>query len=672
MLPVEQPFKIYTGRDGQPLQNGYIYFGIANQNPLTAPVTVYWDAAGTQPALQPLRTENGYIVRAGTPANVFVSGTYSEIVQDSRQRQVFYARTSDEFSTFAAVISFAISLASSIGSSLIGFIQAGIGAVLRTLQDKARDRVHVKDFGALNNGLQASATVNRAAIQAAVDAMNLRGGGEVIIGGGGVYYVDLVNYIRDGGAVYGVTSIKMLDNVAIRIEPGTTIRLIDNAYGAGAYYRMFSSRDATRLSNSAITGGGTIDGNIANQIVNADNNASNIQLECLNNVRVDGIRSINAKGMAIQLRGALGGNAKNLFVVNNYVDNVINIGIQVSWFSGLVIEGNNVFNCTNNGIDIYGEDGTTTCQSKNFTIANNTIDTTLTGVFCETVRNGVVNGNSAVQCAIGYIVNRINGQPKGILLSNNSALTCPIGARVTGDTGGVTLSGNVFSDFSTAGVKLADGIGGNVSYVNVHDNTFIPVNNTTGIVVVQGAQASFNHVHANTVISAGIIEAYLHNDTAGISVGNVYGGFYVLPTQVGPILDDSAYGTFTPAVAGSATAGTQTYTFRNATYTRIGRIVFFRIAIALSAKDGATAGNIRITGLPFTSDVTAQTLCGAHFTQAQLVTFSAGYTQVVGTINPNTNYISVDQIGSNVVAAALPVAAFAATSTFNCSGHYFI
>ena len=55
MLPVESPFKTYTDLDGKPLDNGYVYFGLPNQNPETAPVTVYWDAAGTIPAAQPLR-----------------------------------------------------------------------------------------------------------------------------------------------------------------------------------------------------------------------------------------------------------------------------------------------------------------------------------------------------------------------------------------------------------------------------------------------------------------------------------------------------------------------------------------------------------------------------------------------------------------------------------------
>src|SRR5438067_11286985 len=162
MLPVEQPFKTYTGLDGKPLDNGYVYFGQPNQNPQTAPVTVFWDTAGTIPAEQPLRTASGYIMRGGTPANVFFDGAYSELVLDSKNRHVFYARTSDEFSIISAVKNFVISLAASAGASLIGFVQAGVGAVSRSVQDKARERVSVEDFGPTGAGDDDTAVIQKA------------------------------------------------------------------------------------------------------------------------------------------------------------------------------------------------------------------------------------------------------------------------------------------------------------------------------------------------------------------------------------------------------------------------------------------------------------------------------------------------------------------------------
>lgn len=125
MLPVETAFKIYVDLAGKPLDNGYIYFGQANQNPVTSPVTVYWDAAGTQPAAQPLRTLNGYIVRNGTPSNVFYAGTYSELVQDKNKRQIYYEADSSNFSVASyvtdAIATISTNLAATTGSGLVGF-----------------------------------------------------------------------------------------------------------------------------------------------------------------------------------------------------------------------------------------------------------------------------------------------------------------------------------------------------------------------------------------------------------------------------------------------------------------------------------------------------------------------------------------------------------------------
>ena len=58
-----------------------------------------------------------------------------------------------------------VNLASSAGSSLVGFTQSGTGAIARTSQDKARESVSVKDFGAVGDGV----TDDTLAIQAAIN-----------------------------------------------------------------------------------------------------------------------------------------------------------------------------------------------------------------------------------------------------------------------------------------------------------------------------------------------------------------------------------------------------------------------------------------------------------------------------------------------------------------------
>jgi hypothetical protein len=61
-----------------------------------------------------------------------------------------------------------------------GFIQAGTGATQRTVEDKLKDVVSVKDFGAVGDGT----TDDTSAIQAAVDAVVAAGGGTVYIPNG--------------------------------------------------------------------------------------------------------------------------------------------------------------------------------------------------------------------------------------------------------------------------------------------------------------------------------------------------------------------------------------------------------------------------------------------------------------------------------------------------------
>ena len=93
-MPLTQlapPYPIFTDRDGTPLDAGYLYFGTAGLNPETNPIQVYYDVNLTQPAAQPLRTSNGYVMRNGSPALIYANAQFSVTVRDKASQLVIYS-----------------------------------------------------------------------------------------------------------------------------------------------------------------------------------------------------------------------------------------------------------------------------------------------------------------------------------------------------------------------------------------------------------------------------------------------------------------------------------------------------------------------------------------------------------------------------------------------------
>ena len=104
MFPIASPLPQFFDVDGSPLSGGSVYFGTAGGNPETAPITVYWDAAGTQPAAQPIKTANGYLMRNGTPAQVYTPSDYSVTVKTRTGALAYYLARSALYSAITDAI----------------------------------------------------------------------------------------------------------------------------------------------------------------------------------------------------------------------------------------------------------------------------------------------------------------------------------------------------------------------------------------------------------------------------------------------------------------------------------------------------------------------------------------------------------------------------------------
>lgn len=130
-------------------------------------------------------------------------------------------------------------------------------------------------------------------------------------------------------------------------------------------------------------------------------------------------------------------------------------------------------------------------------------------------------------------------------------------------------------------------------------------------------------------------------------------------------------GNWTPTFVGSTTAGTNTYSEQVGRYYKIGKSVYISGRIALSAKDGTMAGNVRISGLPFTSE-SSGAMAGINIALASLFDLPAGYTQLSGRVTQNTNYIDMLLIGDNVANGAISVTNIGSTTAITFSAMYKI
>ncbi len=156
-LSIQVPFPVFQGRDGQPLENGYIWIGEPNLNPQTNPVMAYYDAALTIVAPQPMRTLNGYVSRAGTPAQIYVDGmNFSILVQDSKGTMVYNFPDGTGISPDACGVTYNPPFA---------------GGVPYPVCEKLAQTVSAADFGADPTGVADSTSAIVAALATGKDVM---------------------------------------------------------------------------------------------------------------------------------------------------------------------------------------------------------------------------------------------------------------------------------------------------------------------------------------------------------------------------------------------------------------------------------------------------------------------------------------------------------------------
>lgn len=119
-----------------------------------------------------------------------------------------------------------------------GYQASGSGATIRTIFDKLRDSVSVKDFGAVGDGV----TDDSAAIQAALDAVSSAGGG--------VVYAPPGNWFIGGDAYINIKA-----GVTLR-GAGSATRFISGTGGKNGHHVFVYLKDGSAIEDCRLSGSG--------------------------------------------------------------------------------------------------------------------------------------------------------------------------------------------------------------------------------------------------------------------------------------------------------------------------------------------------------------------------------------------------------------------------------
>ena len=512
---IQVPFPVFQDRNGQPLENGYVWIGEPNLNPQTNPVVAYYDEALTITAAQPLRTLNGYISRAGTPARVYINRlNFSLLVQDSKGTMVYNFPDATGMVVDASVVS-------------------------------------VKEFGAVGDGV----VDDTAAIQAAINT------GET------VYVPAAANY-------YKITSELILnsnqrifgDGVDSQIRQVTSLANVLSATSkSGVIVENLHLYCVGTFSNYN-TGSGVILQSCSQSIVRgclvSNHRGAGVNIYSSNECLVEGNTFINSPVVNSDIDAQAFADISLVFsssrniVQNNICVSGQGTGVLVQTVAngdacdGNIVNGNIVRNAKVYGIALYRNAqviGDVPLQSvSNCVVSGNTIEnisgaiinsitstyTYGTGIYVQGAEKAVVSGNTIRQTHSGAVTFSQQLAPGAIGLTNQTVASVTgnvidqagmfgidIGdANVFGATiGAASITGNVITNCQYSGIVVRNR--GRIAISNNTINTTGLTTNGSGIRINPNATIAYPDIS----ITGNLIRNSQIGTTANIEVNYING-----------------------------------------------------------------------------------------------------------------------------------------------------
>jgi len=483
-LSVEPPFPAFADADGQPLEDGYIWIGTVNLNPITNPIAVYWDSALTIPAVQPIRTSGGYPVYQGTPANIYTASNYSIQVQNKNGSIVYSAPSVT--ARYGGVIN----------ASDVIFTQAGSTTEITVDEYLKGVAVTPEQFGAVGDNI----TNDYQALQDAFDT-----GKPVYLNA--QYFTSTTLNPSENQIIFGRGSESM-----IRGDGGSPV--IDFAGTVATYKERLTLRDFTikrtngvfnPLQRQLVEFHFADDCIVENIIFDGDNATSAypgaLMGLSVNRMKIIGCDFIGGASLNLTSEGALSTNpfSDGCLVKNCYMSPAPSQGFDFYYVNDLIVDG-----CVAHGrTSTFGCGFIIEFQGVNITFTNCiAYDNTRSGFYYEP---NVAQGLAAV--TFNNCISYSNGE-SGLFAQNSFGLVVNGGAyhgsttAFGGSTAGIaledvsqqcTITGAYIFSNQVCGLRIASGIGNTIS-----SNVFY---NNNGPAILYTNVSSLQNIVGNTFIN---------------------------------------------------------------------------------------------------------------------------------------------------------------------------
>ena len=387
------------------------------------------------------------------------------------------------------------------GSSVIGFIQAGSGAVSRTVQDKGREVFSVLDFGAVGTGV----ANDTAAIQAAADALT----------SGGTLKFPRGTYLLGSGVTISN------DNVVLEFEAGAVVE-----YATPTLIPIKVTGDGCGIRGGKIEAPATFDGTnsaVTYSVVWVEGDSCSITGLKLNNVPRVGINFKDCNNGIVSDCHIDGGTTSSFFNGANTVHIAVNIdppgtGSQ----GGHVVNGNFIARCVQ-GV-CSGAIGAPSLEQA-IAVSGNVFEECWNhGIYAAGLAHGwAVTGNAFSGCQVPVA---LTGWEHAVVGNSLTVQTTGGGTIADNELTGISLRDPVRCIVSNNVIK-GEGVDGGV-VIGLDDNTGVP-----------GADSVTDNIVSNNVICitnttvAGVIAIRLLSSAGNVANNIVEGNTISAPLRSG-------------------------------------------------------------------------------------------------------------------------------------------